>query len=129
MRSLANLLVALVAFIVRSSSEVVVEEIYRYREGVRQAFMHSFVGYLTHAYPYDELMPLSCMPRKFDNRTRGDLDDVLGGYMLTLVESLSVLLTFREFDLFVDALELLKPITFDRDLDVSVWAAYYQHIN
>ena len=41
--------------------------------------------------------------------------------MLTLVESLDALLLMREFDLFQDAMEKLKPLSFHRDIDVSVF--------
>jgi mannosidase alpha-like ER degradation enhancer 2 len=31
-----------------------------YSEEVRQMFQHAYNSYLTYAYPYDELRPLSC---------------------------------------------------------------------
>jgi len=31
-----------------------------FREEVRQMFEHAYSSYLEHAYPYDELRPLSC---------------------------------------------------------------------
>ena len=96
-------------------------ELLNLREETRQAFFHSYDSYLAHGYPYDEVMPISCKARRFDRRCRGDLDDVLGGYMLTLVDSLDTLIVMREMQRFKHALHLLKNITFERDLDVSVF--------
>lgn len=39
-------------------------------------FYHAFNGYMRHAFPLDELRPLSC-----------EGEDSLGGYALTLVSS------------------------------------------
>eukprot|EP01041_Mallomonas_annulata_P001006 gene1006-1977_t len=93
------------------------------REETREAFFHSLDSYLTYGYPHDEVMPISCQARRFDERTRGDLDDVLGGYMLTLVDSLDTLLMMREVDRFRDALKRLDSLSFNRDVVVSVFEA------
>ncbi|KAK8709698.1 hypothetical protein V6N13_060707 [Hibiscus sabdariffa] len=44
---------------------------------VREMFYHAFDGYMEHAFPLDELRPLSC-----------EGEDMLGGYALTLIDSL-----------------------------------------
>ena len=75
------------------------------------------------AYPHDELLPLSCGYRSHEYRTRGDLDDVLGGYMLTLIDSLDTLLVMKEYEKFNQALLLLKPLSFDRNVNISVFEA------
>lgn len=31
-----------------------------YKKRVKRMFYHAYNGYLEHAYPYDELMPISC---------------------------------------------------------------------
>ena len=54
-------------------------------------FKHGFDAYMRYAYPDDELKPLSCVGRRWDSRERGTLDDSLGGYALTLIDSLSTL--------------------------------------
>lgn len=48
---------------------------------------------MKHAYPEDELRPLTCAPlvRDRDNPGRADLNDVLGNYSLTLIDTLSTL--------------------------------------
>lgn len=56
-------------------------------------FYHGFDNYMKHAYPEDELRPLSCTPRfrEHDEPIHADLNDVLGNYTLTLIDSLSTL--------------------------------------
>ncbi|KAI5284625.1 alpha mannosidase-like protein [Ascosphaera aggregata] len=55
-------------------------------------FYHGFDNYMTHAYPEDELRPLTCGPLTRQQKA-GDSSflDVLGNYSLTLVDSLSTL--------------------------------------
>lgn len=56
-------------------------------------FSHGFDNYMTHAFPEDELRPLSCTPLTRDraNPSHAELNDVLGNYSLTLIDSLSTL--------------------------------------
>ncbi|KAL2832268.1 glycosyl hydrolase family 47-domain-containing protein [Aspergillus pseudoustus] len=56
-------------------------------------FYHGFENYLEHAFPEDELRPLSCRPLHRDRNNPGhaELNDVLGNYSLTLIDSLSTL--------------------------------------
>lgn len=46
-------------------------------------FYHAFDGYMNHAFPRDELKPLSCGG-----------EDTLGGYALTLVKPTTILLNY-----------------------------------
>ena len=48
---------------------------------------------MKHAFPDDELRPISCKPltRDRDNPAHVELNDVLGNYTLTLIDSLSTL--------------------------------------
>lgn len=52
------------------------EEAKQFRDEVREMFYHAFNGYMDHAFPLDELRPLSCAG-----------EDTLGGYALTLVRN------------------------------------------
>lgn len=56
-------------------------------------FYHGFDNYMKHAFPEDELRPISCRPlvRDTSNPARFELNDVLGNYSLTLIDSLSTL--------------------------------------
>lgn len=56
-------------------------------------FYHGFENYMKYAFPEDELRPLTCSPlvRDRDNPAHFELNDVLGNYSLTLIDSLSTL--------------------------------------
>src|SRR5436189_4438517 len=63
------------------------------RKETEQMFYHGFENYMRHAFPEDELRPISCRPltRDRENAAHVELNDVLGNYSLTLVDSLSTL--------------------------------------
>lgn len=116
---LASVLISSLTFV---SPTLSTASIRRLREETREAFFHSYDSYLTFAYPHDELKPLSCEPRSYLNKTRGTLDDVLGGFMLTLIDSLDTLLLMREFQRFNEALVMIhRDLSFDKDVSVSVF--------
>ena len=53
---------------------------------------HSYILVQVNAYPADELMPLSCRGRvRGVSPGRGDVDDALGSYSLTLIDTLDTL--------------------------------------
>ena len=53
----------------------------------------------THAYPADELMPISCKGRVRGREPgRGDVDDALGHFSLTLVDTLDSLAVSGEVE-------------------------------
>ncbi|KAI1827119.1 glycoside hydrolase family 47 protein [Xylaria intraflava] len=56
-------------------------------------FYHGFDNYMKIAFPEDELRPISCSPLTRDpiNPRNVELNDVLGNYSLTLIDSLSTL--------------------------------------
>ena len=58
-----------------------------------QIFYHGYDNYMKHAFPEDELRPLSCKPltRDRSNPAHIELNDALGNYSLTLIDSLSTL--------------------------------------
>lgn len=66
-------------------------------EGMRleaeHMFYHGFDNYMKHAFPEDELKPISCGPLTRDraNPAHIELNDALGNYSLTLIDSLSTL--------------------------------------
>ncbi|OJD12650.1 hypothetical protein AJ78_06789 [Emergomyces pasteurianus Ep9510] len=63
------------------------------RKETEHMFYHGFENYMKHAFPEDELRPVSCQPltRDRENPAHVELNDVLGNYSLTLVDSLSTL--------------------------------------
>ncbi|KKA26248.1 hypothetical protein TD95_000043 [Thielaviopsis punctulata] len=58
-----------------------------------QMFYHGYTNYMEHAFPEDELRPISCEPltRNRSEPWNFGLNDVLGNYSLTLIDSLSTL--------------------------------------
>ena len=56
-------------------------------------FYHGYDNYIKHAFPEDELRPLTCKPltRDRSNPLHYELNDALGNYSLTLIDSLSTL--------------------------------------
>nr|XP_010936128.1 alpha-mannosidase I MNS4 isoform X1 [Elaeis guineensis]XP_029123996.1 alpha-mannosidase I MNS4 isoform X1 [Elaeis guineensis] len=81
------------------------------RDEVREMFYHAFDGYMHHAFPLDELRPLSC---------KGE--DTLGGYALTLIDSLDTLALLGDRERFSAAVEWVgKNVRFDIDKTVSVF--------
>eukprot|EP01127_Copromyxa_protea_P020352 TRINITY_DN680_c1_g2_i2.p1 TRINITY_DN680_c1_g2~~TRINITY_DN680_c1_g2_i2.p1 ORF type:complete len:368 (-),score=57.01 TRINITY_DN680_c1_g2_i2:36-1139(-) len=96
------------------------QEIRDAREEVKEMFFHGYNNYLTHAFPDDELKPISCTGRR--RADRGTLDDALGGFSLTLVDTLDTLLVMGEEEGFVSGVKLVVDhVTFDRDVTVSVF--------
>ncbi|KAM0260834.1 hypothetical protein ACHAQJ_002601 [Trichoderma viride] len=63
------------------------------RQDTVDMFYHGYSNYMKHAFPEDELRPITCAPltRDPDNPGRISLNDALGNYSLTLIDSLSTL--------------------------------------
>ncbi|KAH9297794.1 hypothetical protein KI387_029476, partial [Taxus chinensis] len=81
------------------------------RDEVREMFYHAFDGYMEHAFPLDELRPLSCTG-----------EDSLGGYALTLIDSLDTLALFGDKERFSAAVNWLgKNVQFNKNKTVSVF--------
>ena len=64
-----------------------------HRAETEDMFYHGFTNYMNLAFPEDELRPISCLPltRDSENPAHIELNDVLGNYSLTLIDSLSTL--------------------------------------
>ncbi|KAF7488552.1 ER degradation-enhancing alpha-mannosidase-like protein 3 [Sarcoptes scabiei] len=89
----------------------------------REMFIHAYDSYMRHGYPADELMPLSCKGRYRNiEMSRGDVDDALGNFSLTLIDSLDTLVILGNFSEFEKALRLvINEVSFDSDIVVSVF--------
>eukprot|EP00004_Rigifila_ramosa_P021518 TRINITY_DN5748_c0_g1_i1.p1 TRINITY_DN5748_c0_g1~~TRINITY_DN5748_c0_g1_i1.p1 ORF type:complete len:796 (-),score=157.68 TRINITY_DN5748_c0_g1_i1:14-2224(-) len=75
---------------------------------------------MMHAFPLDELKPLSCRGRHRENR--GSLDDHIGDYALTLVDSLSMLALLGNRTEFASRVDWVAAnVRFDKDINVSVF--------
>lgn len=98
--------------------------VWSWREAVRGMQAHAWGSYVSHAYPADELRPLTCDGRRWDARERGTLDDVLGGYGLTLVDSLDALAVAGDTAGFRAAVSaVVRHVRLDAPVQVSVFEA------
>ncbi|KAH7488208.1 hypothetical protein KRP22_009152 [Phytophthora ramorum] len=80
---------------------------------VRDMFYHAYNGYLTHAFPQDDLLPLSCRGGEFE---LGRLP------MLTLVDTLDTLAVLEDATEFRRAVKLVvENADFDLDTEVSLF--------
>ncbi|VDM75927.1 unnamed protein product [Strongylus vulgaris] len=97
--------------------------LFRFRERAYEMFMHGYHSYMTYAFPADELMPLSCRGRvRGVTPSRGDVDDSLGNFSLTLIDTLDTLVVVGALDEFDRAVKLVvDTIRLDSDLIVSVF--------
>lgn len=107
-------------------------------------FFHAYNNYMVwtnwlsslqnFAYPADELMPLTCKGRYRDRESsRGTVDEALGNFSLSLIDSLDTLFVgsrlfshalqlLGEFDEFERAvLRVIHDVSFDQNVDVSVF--------
>ncbi|XP_060521130.1 ER degradation-enhancing alpha-mannosidase-like protein 3 [Cylas formicarius] len=99
------------------------EERIKLREEARDMFYHAYNAYMENAYPADELMPLSCTGRyRGLTPNRGDIDDSLGNFSLTLIDTLDSLVILGDLEEFEHAVKLvINDVTFDNDVVVSVF--------
>ncbi|KAI5649349.1 hypothetical protein M9H77_35354 [Catharanthus roseus] len=99
-------------FVSKSLSEgVTPEEAKELRDEVREMFYHAFNGYMEHAFPRDELKPLSC-----------EGEDTLGGYALTLIDALDTLALLGDRERFASSVEWIgKNLRFEINKTVSVF--------
>ncbi|KAF4800788.1 ER degradation-enhancing alpha-mannosidase-like protein 3 [Turdus rufiventris] len=76
-----------------------------------------------HAYPADELMPLTCRGRvRGQEPSRGDVDDALGKFSLTLIDTLDTLVVLNKTKEFEEAVKkVIKDVNLDNDIVVSVF--------
>jgi len=63
------------------------------RQETIDIFYHGYDSYMKYAFPEDELRPLTCAPLTRDRKNPAhiEVNDVLGNYSLTLIDSLSTL--------------------------------------
>ncbi|KAL5012350.1 hypothetical protein ScPMuIL_010901 [Solemya velum] len=93
------------------------------KEKVKEMFRHAYNSYMTYARPADELMPLSCKGRYRDTEpSRGDIDETLGNFTLTLIDTLDTLVVLNEVEEFEIAVRhVIEDTSFDSDIVVSVF--------
>ncbi|XP_048875770.1 ER degradation-enhancing alpha-mannosidase-like protein 3 [Brienomyrus brachyistius] len=93
------------------------------RDQILEMFDHAYGSYMKYAYPADELMPLSCRGRvRGLEPPRGDIDDSLGKFSLTLIDTLDTLVVLNKLEEFEEAVKMaVKDVRLDNDIVVSVF--------
>ncbi|XP_048832588.1 ER degradation-enhancing alpha-mannosidase-like protein 3 isoform X2 [Brienomyrus brachyistius] len=119
----APLLLFLLGTIFRLVLTMQREERHRLRNQVVEMFDHAYQNYMDHAYPADELMPLTCRGRvRGLEPSRGDVDDALGKFSLTLIDTLDTLALLNKTAEFEEAVrKVLSDVRLDNDVVVSVF--------
>uniref|UniRef100_A0AAQ5YU01 alpha-1,2-Mannosidase n=1 Tax=Amphiprion ocellaris TaxID=80972 RepID=A0AAQ5YU01_AMPOC len=107
----------------QESHSMTAEEMTVIRNQIIEMFDHAYGSYMKYAYPADELMPLSCRGRvRGQEPNRGDIDDSLGKFSLTLIDTLDTLVVLNKLDEFEDAVrKAVKDVRLDNDVVVSVF--------
>lgn len=96
----------------------------RLKQEAKNMFQFAYDNYMQHAYPLDELDPIHCRGRGPDHAHPDNINinDSLGGYMLTLVESLSTLIVMGNSSEFKRAARLvIDNLDFDKENTVQVF--------
>jgi hypothetical protein len=98
------------------------EQVWQWREESREMLQHAFRSYMRHGWPWDEVRPLQCTGRRWNARERGDLDDSLGGFALTLIDSLDALAVIGDLPAFRCAVSrAVYNVSVAQDASVSVF--------
>ncbi|XP_030640038.1 ER degradation-enhancing alpha-mannosidase-like protein 3 isoform X2 [Chanos chanos] len=119
----AFLLLLLLGPSLRLSDAMSRDERHKLRDQVVEMFDHAYQNYMEHAYPADELMPLTCRGRvRGQEPSRGDVDDALGKFSLTLIDTLDTLVLLNKTAEFEAAVrKVLSDVRLDNDIVVSVF--------
>ncbi|KAI9480268.1 MAG: glycoside hydrolase [Benjaminiella poitrasii] len=95
-----------------------------YRDLTKEMFYHGWSNYMQHAYPEDELNPFECKGRGSDKADPSNINvnDVLGDYSLTLVDTLDTLAILGTQQEFEEAVRLVvETVSFSQDNKVQVF--------
>ncbi len=92
----------------------------------RNMFTFGYDSYIKHAFPLDELDPIHCTGRgpDYDHPENININDVLGDYALTLVDTLDTLAIMGNVSEFQKAVKLvLDNVSFEKSNTVQVFEA------
>ena len=94
------------------------------KESARKMFYFGYDSYMRHAFPQDELNPIDCTGRGPDvsNPLNLNINDVLGNFSLTLVDSLDTLAILGNSTEFKNAVKIVtEQVHFDLNSTVQVF--------
>jgi mannosidase alpha-like ER degradation enhancer 1 len=100
------------------------KSVHKLRDEARDMFRFGFDNYMEHAYPLDELDPIHCVGRGPDYKhpENININDVLGNFSLTLIDSLDTLAIMGDWKGFAHAVKLVSTsVSFDTDTNVQVF--------
>uniref|UniRef100_A0A3B3WX79 alpha-1,2-Mannosidase n=1 Tax=Poecilia mexicana TaxID=48701 RepID=A0A3B3WX79_9TELE len=96
------------------------------KDMAKEMFYFGYENYMKYAFPEDELNPIDCEGRGPDvlNPSNININDVLGNYSLTLIDTLDTLLVLGNVSEFQRAVKLvIDTVSFDKDSTVQVFEA------
>ncbi|KIJ56728.1 glycoside hydrolase family 47 protein [Sphaerobolus stellatus SS14] len=90
-----------------------------FRERVRGLWTHAFDNYMLHAFPMDELRPLSCVGRgpAYDDPNDWVVNDVAGNFSVTLIDVLDTFVVMNDRRGFAQAVQNVINVVPSFDLD------------
>jgi hypothetical protein len=94
------------------------------RDEAREMFHFGYDNYMYHAFPLDELDPMHCTGRgpDYKNPENININDVLGNFSLTLIDSLDTLAVMGNWTEFAHAVRRVgTSVSFDTDTNVQVF--------
>ncbi|OUM70205.1 glycoside hydrolase family 47 protein [Piromyces sp. E2] len=94
------------------------------KEKTKEMIYHSFNGYMNFGFPDDELKPVSCTGRTRDyaNPNNYGINDVLGNFTLTLVDSLDTLAVIGDKEAFQVAVnKVINTLNFECDCKIQIF--------
>uniref|UniRef100_A0A7E4V370 alpha-1,2-Mannosidase n=1 Tax=Panagrellus redivivus TaxID=6233 RepID=A0A7E4V370_PANRE len=100
------------------------EELDIAKDQVKDMFWFAYRNYMKHAFPLDELDPIHCRGRgpDYDNPSNININDILGNFSLTLVDSLTSLAIFGNKTAFHEGVRLvIDNVSFNQNVTVQVF--------
>lgn len=94
------------------------------RDATRELWYHGFDNYMSRAFPFDELSPLSCKGRgpDWENPANIAFNDVTGNFSLTLIDVLDTLVVLDDPPGFQRAVQnVIDQVSFDVDTKPQVF--------
>ncbi|KAK7207341.1 glycoside hydrolase, partial [Myxozyma melibiosi] len=94
------------------------------RQETKEAFYHSWSHYLNYGFPEDEVAPISCSGRGSDRKNPNNigLNDVLGDFSLTLIDSMDTLVMMDDQEGFEAAVKKVERfVQFDLPSRVQIF--------
>lgn len=108
-------------YVIANAANALVElERIQLRDEAKKMFYHAYHSYIN-TYPADEVLPISCRGR-FREIDSNDIDESIGNFSLTLVDSLDTLVMMGDINEFEAALKkIIRDLNFNTDIVVSVF--------